>query len=251
MRTIALLLMGAWISAALAGSRADVAQVDFVPAMALPAGESALHITAFQLDRTPVTNAQFLKFVESHPQWRKNRVVALFADSQYLSHWSGPLKLGPSARASQPVTRISWYAARAYCSALHGRLPTWSEWELVAAADERVRDARADLQWQERILDWYARPASAGLGDVGSQPANVFGIQDLHGLIWEWVEDFGSLMVSGDSRTQGDPDKLAFCGAGALSAQDRENYAILMRIAFLSSLEASSTARSLGFRCAG
>jgi len=64
------------------------------------------------------------------------------------------------------------------------------------------------------------------------------------------VEDFGSLMVSGDSRVQGDPDKLAFCGAGALSAQDRDNYPILMRIAYLSALQARSTGRVLGFRCA-
>jgi hypothetical protein len=57
-------------------------------------------------------------------------------------------------------------------------------------------------------------------------------------------------MVSGDSREQGDPDKLKFCGAGALSLQDKNNFAVLMRVAFLSALEARSTARSLGFRCA-
>lgn len=74
--------------------------------------------------------------------------------------------------------------------------------------------------------------------------------QDLHGLVWEWVDDFNALIVSGDSRDQGDPDKLKFFGAGALSLKDRENYAVLMRVAFLSSLEARSTAHSLGFRCA-
>jgi formylglycine-generating enzyme len=56
-------------------------------------------------------------------------------------------------------------------------------------------------------------------------------------------------MVSGDNRTQGDPDTLQFCGAGALSATDRENYPVLMRIAMLSSMGAASTNRNLGFRC--
>jgi formylglycine-generating enzyme len=56
--------------------------------------------------------------------------------------------------------------------------------------------------------------------------------------------------VSGDSREQGEPDKLRFGGAGALSLRDRENYTVLMCVALLSSLEARSTARSLGFRCA-
>jgi formylglycine-generating enzyme required for sulfatase activity len=57
-------------------------------------------------------------------------------------------------------------------------------------------------------------------------------------------------MVSGDNREQGDADLLRFCGAGALSVTDRENYAILMRTALLSSLKANSTTRNLGFRCA-
>ena len=75
-------------------------------------------------------------------------------------------------------------------------------------------------------------------------------MSDLHGLVWEWVEDYTGLMVSGDSRNQGDPDKLKFCGAGALSAETRDEYAVLMRIAMLSSLEANYTTANLGFRCA-
>ncbi len=49
---------------------------------------------------------------------------------------------------------------------------------------------------------------------------------------------------------QGDPEQLQFCGAGAISLQDRENYAILMRIALLSSLNGADTTNNLGFRCA-
>jgi len=45
-------------------------------------------------------------------------------------------------------------------------------------------------------------------------------------------------------------DRARFCGEGALSTADREHYAVLMRIAFLSSLEAAYTTASLGFRCA-
>jgi formylglycine-generating enzyme required for sulfatase activity len=177
-------------------------------------------------------------------------VASLIADRGYLSQWSAADALGPAAQPDQPVTRVSWYAARAYCSAAGGRLPDWYEWELAAAADETTVDARANPIWRARILDWYAQPGGQSLPRVGASVPNVYGAQDLHGLIWEWVEDFSALMVSGDSRTQGDPDKLAYCGAGALSAQDRDNYPILMRIAFLSALEARSTGHLLGFRCA-
>lgn len=210
-----------------------------------------VHVQRFLLDRRPVTNGEFLDFVQHHPQWRRDRIARLFADEDYLSHWAAPGRLGRSVEAEQPVTRVSWFAARAYCEAHDGRLPSWYEWELVAAADEQRADARRDPRWQESILDWYSRPASRPLAHVGLGPANFFGLQDLHGLVWEWVEDFNALMVSSDSRQQGGAEGQAFCGASALSLKDREEYAVLMHIAFLSSLEARSTAHSLGFRCAG
>ncbi len=58
-------------------------------------------------------------------------------------------------------------------------------------------------------------------------------------------------MVSDDSREQGDPDVTRFCGSGALSLEQKENYAMMMRIAMLSSMKASYTSGSMGFRCAG
>ena len=58
------------------------------------------------------------------------------------------------------------------------------------------------------------------------------------------------LLVDADSRSGNDADKLKFCGAGAISLQDRENYAILMRVALLSSLRGADTTDNLGFRCA-
>jgi formylglycine-generating enzyme required for sulfatase activity len=69
-------------------------------------------------------------------------------------------------------------------------------------------------------------------------------------LVWEWVDDFNALLVASDSRDQNDPDRLKFCGAGALNLRDRENYAVLMRVAMLSSLKAADTTNSTGFRCA-
>ena len=81
-----------------------------------------------------------------------------------------------------------------------------------------ARRAQAIPAWRERILAWYARPSSAPLPRVGRAAADVYGVRDLHGLVWEWVDDFNALLVAGDSRNQGDPDKLKFCGAGALSA---------------------------------
>ena len=209
-----------------------------------------LRVAPFALMRTPVTNAQFLAFVRAHPEWRRDRVAGVFAESRYLSHWAGPVTLGTTARPDQPVTWVSWFAADAYCRAIDARLPTWNEWEYAAAADERKRDARKDPAWRERILGWYSRPSNHALPRAGLQTPNAYGVQDLHGLVWEWTDDYASLLVSGDNRDQGDPDRQKFCGAGALSMDDRENYAVLMRVAMLSSLEARDATTNLGFRCA-
>lgn len=201
-------------------------------------------VDAFWLDESPVTNAQFLSFVKQNPKWRRDRAKALYADPGYLAAWAGPLTLGSSAPPNAPVTRVSWFAARAYCRAQGGRLPTENEWEYAAhsGADE-AEQARA-------IAAWYSRPTPKVLPDVRRGEPNANGVYDLHGLVWEWVDDFANTLVSGDSREAADPDKLKFCGAGAIAATDRTDYAAFMRVAFRSSLQGRYTVANLGFRCA-
>lgn len=212
-------------------------------------GAKPQQVPAFALRSEPVTNAEFLAFVSTHPEWRRGRVPAVFADESYLSHWQAADASGPAALPMQPVTRVSWFAAQAYCEAERARLPSWLEWERAAAASDTVADARDDAAWRQKLLDWYAKPSTGALASIGGAP-NLYGVRDLHGLVWEWVEDYSAMMVSADSREQNDPDRLKFCGAGAMSLRDRDNYALLMRIAMLSSLKAADTTRNLGFRCA-
>lgn len=229
---------------------------DYAP---LPAGRFAsvlpgidviapVAVDAFALRTEPVTEAEFLAFVQAHPQWRRDRAPRLLAEPRYLQHWPAADRIDPE-RAQWPVTSVSWFAAQAFCESEQARLPTWHEWEYAAAADATRRDARDDPAWRERILGWYSRPTGNGPGAIGGE-ANVHGVRDLHGLVWEWVDDANALMVSADNREQGDPDRARFCGAGALSMQDRDNYAVLMRIAMLSSLGGADVTSNLGFRCA-
>ena len=146
-----------------------------------------VRVGAFQLDRVPVTNADFLAFVAEHPQWRRGRAVHLYVDGQYLSHWRTATDLGPDTRPEQPVTRVSWYAARAFCQARGARLPAWYEWEYAAAAGAGGPDERQRETWRAAILDWYSKPANQSLESTGTRAPNFYGVQDLHGLIWEWV----------------------------------------------------------------
>ena len=217
----------------------------------LPASKTTqdVRVDPFLLARTPVTNGEFLAFVRVNQQWQRGHVPAVFADEGYLRQWAGPLALG-AADPQQPVVQVSWFAAQAYCEAQGARLPTWHEWEWTAAADGKVADARDDPAWRQQMLNWYAQTGAGKLARVAAGAPNLYGVYDVHGLVWEWVEDFGAMMVSGDNREQGDPDLMKFCGTGALTMEQKENYAVLMRIAMLSSLKAAYTTANLGFRCA-
>jgi len=210
-------------------------------------GEQPVAVDPFALDTTPVTNAMFLTFVEQDPKWRRSSVSRLFADEPYLSDWASDLELGPVAEPDQPVTFVSWFAALAYCRSLGERLPTEAEWELAAAPPGEDPAAREETT--RRILAFYGRPRTR-LPHVGSTPPNALGLRDLHGVIWEWVEDFNAGLVSSDSRRQGDREAELFCGGAAAAVGDPSDYATFMRFSFRGSLEATHTLHHLGFRCA-
>src|SRR5262249_24348715 len=106
----------------------------------LPTGTNRdrVRVAPFRLQTAPVTNREFLDFVRAHPEWRRDRISTAMADERYLQHWRSPEDLGSEAAEQQPVTNVSWFAARAFCDARGARLPAWHEWELAAAANERL-----------------------------------------------------------------------------------------------------------------
>ncbi len=213
-------------------------------------GSDGEQVRDFQLGQYPVTNAQYLAFVEAKPEWRRSEVAPIYADEGYLSHWEGDLDFGTDSQADRPVVNVSWFAARAYAEWQGMRLPTTAEWELAAAAGTTRGESTADPSFRARVLAWYARPASDALPEVGSTECNYWGACDLHGLVWEWVDDFNSALVTGESRNDGDLDLRQFCGSAAVGASDFDDYAAFLRFGFRSGLEARYTVRSLGFRVA-
>jgi formylglycine-generating enzyme required for sulfatase activity len=205
-------------------------------------------VPGFSMAVYPVTNAEYLEFVRSHPEWRRSRVKPILADESYLRHWAGDLDPGPRAPASSPVVYVSWFAARAYLKSRGERLPTVHEWEYVAAASDTRRDASREPAFLARLRDGYGRPTPEPLPAVGSTFRNVHGVWDLHGLVWEWTLDFNSALVTGESRGNGSLERSLYCGSGAAGASDFEDYASFMRYAYRSSLQARYAVANLGFR---
>ena len=103
-------------------------------------------------------------------------------------------------RSSQPVINVSWEDARAYVSWLSAetgetgetyRLPSEAEWEYAARAGTTTA-----YSWGNGIGDNRANCDGCGsrwdvvqTAPVGSFGANAWGLHDMHGNVWEWVED--------------------------------------------------------------
>lgn len=209
-------------------------------------------VSSFLLDVYPVSNADYLTFVKENPEWSRQHTKAVFADQNYLRSFTEGLDAAAYDQSflKQPVTNVSWFAARAYCAWEEKRLPTTHEWEWAARSSETHPDGSIDPGFYQRMLDWYSRPTSGRPDTVGSTFKNYYGVYDMHGLVWEWVNDFQSTILTGESRTDKSATINLFCGAGASSATAVDDYVAFMRYAFRSSLKAAYTVRVLGFRCA-
>jgi len=232
------------------GQTAEMALVkggDYLPLYGIDK-EEKVSVNSFYMDTKPVTHADFLAFVKKFDQWQKSRVRKLFADERYLSSWEGDLQV-PEELMDKPVNNVSWFAAKAYCECQGKRLPNVDEWEYAAMADAEKPDARRDSLFNTAVLRTYEKPKTY-LIPVGAGEKNYWGIHDLHGMVWEWTLDFNSVIITGESRNNGNTDKGLFCVGGAMGATDLMNYAAFIRYAMRTSLKANYTLNTLGFRCA-
>jgi len=196
----------------------------------------------FLLEEHSVTNKQFLSFVELNPHWARSKIVRTFADRNYLSHWQGDFEVLPES-LNCPVTNVSWFAARAYAAWAGRRLPTKEEWEYVAMASDTAVDGREERDYQQFVLDWYSKSTESLPGEICQNVQNYYQVYDMHGLIWELIDDINGPVSSGGS-------KALFCGNVPASNIDPNDQVEFLRDSLRNSLSASATYPNLGFRCA-
>ncbi|MAX66729.1 MAG: hypothetical protein CME66_07310 [Halobacteriovoraceae bacterium] len=217
---------------------------NYIPFLSSGENKPKVQIKSFKMDQTPVTNFEFNQFLKANPKWRKTKVLSLFADQNYLKHWKHDLlsegeikKIGDS-----PVVNVSWFAARAFCHAQQGRLASINEWEFAADSDNPKNI--------QKILRWYGKIKKNQSTPVKKMSLGKYGLRGMHGYIWEWVNDYNSVLITNDSRsTSSDKMNGLFCGGGSLGSKDASNYASFMRYAFRSGLDGKYTYSLLGFRC--
>gem|GEM_PF-481289 len=210
----------------------------------LPEVEGEPHqVRAFYMDETAVTNSQYREFLEANPEWSPEEITPLYAENGYLRHWSSATQSPDPDTEHQPVTRVSWFAANAYCGWNGGRLPTLNEWEYAAQAMDFGSAAEADA-FSSELIGWYSSVDALEAEEVGTSGVeNRYGVKDLFGLVMEWVEDFKPPMASGISLD---------CGTIGRMSGDPSIYTYAMSIRYITrmSFRPTSTTGMIGFRCA-
>jgi formylglycine-generating enzyme required for sulfatase activity len=116
--------------------------------------------------------------------------------------WQAVMGNNPSrfkGDANLPVEHVTWEDVQAFIRKLNAResgtkyrLPTEAEWEYAARAGTTTDYSFGD---DPRLLGeyaWYAENAEHKTHPVGQKKANVWGLHDMHGNVWEWVQDWYS-----------------------------------------------------------
>lgn len=201
-------------------------------------------VDSFYMDKTAVTNEQFVTFLEENPEWRRSEIAPVFTNEGYLREWNSDLDPGyDNVGENRPVTRVSWYAANAYCSEQGGRLPTLNEWEYSAQLLEFESESAMD-KFSSGLISWYSGIDVNNLPEVGStQIETIYGVKDQFGLIMEWVDDFKPIIAEELSLDCGTVGRMNTLGSVY-------SYAASIRYITRMSFNAKITTGMVGFRCA-
>jgi len=141
-------------------------------------------------------------------------------------------------RGNRPVVGVNWHDAKAYVAWLSRktgkayRLPSEAEWEYAARAGAATPFSfGATITTTQANYDgssgYGAGPKGVNRGKtvpVGSFPSNAFGLHDMHGNVWEWVEDCWSDGYGAATPANGEPYRDASCKGHAMRGGSWEDY---------------------------
>ena len=130
-------------------------------------------IKGFYMSRYPVTNSQYIKFLESTPDIQE---PAYCNNSDFNQPY-------------QPIVGVSWYEAERFAEWAGSSLPSEFQWEYACRAGTFTNFYIGDeIEKLERVC-WYSGNSGERLHDVGQREPNPLGLYDMHGNVLEWCED--------------------------------------------------------------
>lgn len=126
---------------------------------------------AFYMGKYPVTQREWLRLMDSNP--------SVFKGDDH------------------PVDSVSWDDANAFIAKLNERekgktyrLPTEAEWEYAARAGTNSAFSFGNDESLFSEFGWYGKNSEKRTHPVGSLQPNAWGLYDVHGNVWEWVQDY-------------------------------------------------------------
>jgi iron(II)-dependent oxidoreductase len=156
-----------------------------------PADERPVHrveLSAFSIDRTEVTNAQFAAFLNARGETNSAGERLYDADDPDARiHRVGATWRADAGYDSHPAVEVTWAGARDYCRWRDQRLPTEAEWEKAARGNDARRypwGAAAPDATRGRFGAPFNATAPVGQFPSGASP---YGLLDMGGNVWEWV----------------------------------------------------------------
>ena len=204
-----------------------------------------VYVDGFWLDSSETTVELYDKFL--HETRRK----------QKPEYWKEKIPLGDREK---PVIGVTWGEANAYCRWRQKRLPTEAEWEKAARGTDKRK-----YPWGNTHEDGD-KPANYGHSDSIDDPYSVltkvghfkdargdspYGIHDMAGNAWEWVEDWYDSSVYVDIHSGGYPASsrgdVKILRGGSWDNTDKDDK---LRSTFRLPRDAKDGYRTYGFRCA-
>ncbi len=145
--------------------------------------EHVMELKPFFMDKYPVTNEQFKRFLDATHYQPKDGL-------NFLKDWSGGVY--PAGWAKKPVTWVSLEDARAYAAWAGKRLPREWEWQYAAQGSELRRYPWGDSWMDEDVPAPDKGRKMRGPDDVDAHPggASPFGVMDMVGNVWQWTDEY-------------------------------------------------------------